>query len=150
MREQNPDSDLTQELLSLNNSTAAFVGHVTRLISKIETCIFNSDKVEKNALFKKEQLAVILEKLKAVNNKFISLNENAEDIESANEIFFEQNFRVLNTNEIIEIIFHGNAHLQNLCHLKVSVHLKVESIPIAHSLKVIPRVLHLFHARESK
>ena len=101
-------------------------------------------------MLKKEQLAVILEKLKAVNNKFIRLNENAEDIESANEIFFEQNFRVLNTNEIIEITFHGNAHLQNLCHLKVSAHLKVESIPIVHSLKVIPRVLHLFHVKESK
>ena len=30
------------------------------------------------------------------------MNENAEDIESANEIYFRQNFRVLNTNEIIE------------------------------------------------
>ena len=74
---------------------------MTRLISKIETCIFNSDKVEK-ILCLKEQLAVTLEKLKAVNNKFISLNENAEDIESANEIYFEQSPRVLNTNEIIE------------------------------------------------
>ena len=77
MREQNPDSDLTQELLSLKNSRTAFVGHVTRLISKIGTCIFKSDKVEKT-LCLKEQLAVILEKLKAVNNKLISLNENAE------------------------------------------------------------------------
>ena len=100
MSEQNPDSDLTQELLSLKNSRTAFVGHVTRLISKIETCIFNSDKVGK-ILCLKEQLAVILEKLKAVNNKFVSLNENAEDIESANEIYFEQNSRALNTNEII-------------------------------------------------
>ena len=113
MAEQNPDSDLTQELLSLKNNGAAFVGHATRLIRKIETCIFNSDKVEK-MLRLKEQLAVILEKLKAGNNKFIRLNKNAEDIESANEIYFEQNFRVLNTNEIIEITFDGNAHLKNL------------------------------------
>ena len=70
---------------------------MTRLISKIETCIFNSDKVKK-ILCLKEQLAVILEKLKAVNSKFISLNENAEHIESANEIYS----RVLSTNEIIE------------------------------------------------
>ena len=45
--EQNPDSDLTQELLSLKSCWTAFVGHVTKLICKIETCIFNSDKVEK-------------------------------------------------------------------------------------------------------
>lgn len=45
MSEQIPDSDLTQEHLSLKNSRTAFVVHVTRLISKIETCIFNSDEV---------------------------------------------------------------------------------------------------------
>lgn len=45
---QNPDCYLTQELLSLKNSRTAFVAHVTKLISKIETCIFNSDKVEKS------------------------------------------------------------------------------------------------------
>ena len=61
---------------------------MTRLISKIETCIFNSDKVEK-ILYLKEQLTVILQKLKAVNNKFISLNKNKEDTESANKIYFE-------------------------------------------------------------
>ena len=61
---------------------------MTRLISKIETCIFNSDKVEK-ILYLKEQLTVILQKLKAVNNKFIRLNKNKEDIESANKIYFE-------------------------------------------------------------
>ena len=64
---------------------------MTRLISN--TCIFNSDKVEKIICLKK-QLAVILEKFKAVYNKFISLNKNAEDIESANKIYFEQNSRV--------------------------------------------------------
>ena len=85
--EQNPDSDLTQELLSLKNCRKAFVGHVTKLICKIETCIFNSEKVGK-ILCLKEQLTVILEKLKAVNNKFISLNENAEENKSATEIFF--------------------------------------------------------------
>ena len=61
---------------------------MTRLISKIETFIFNSDKVEK-ILYLKEQLTVILQKLKAVNNKFISLNKNKEDTESANKIYFE-------------------------------------------------------------
>ena len=45
MSEQIPDSDLTREHLSLKNSRTAFVVHVTRLISKIETCIFNSDEV---------------------------------------------------------------------------------------------------------
>ena len=33
--EQKPDSDLTQELLSLRNSRTPFVGYLTRLISKI-------------------------------------------------------------------------------------------------------------------
>ena len=47
-------------------------------------------------------MAVILEKLKAVNNKFTSLNKNAGEIESVNEIYFEQISRVLNTNEMIE------------------------------------------------
>ena len=61
---------------------------MTRLISKIETCIFNSDKVEK-ILYLKEQLTVILQKLKVVNNKFISLNKNKEDTESTNKINFE-------------------------------------------------------------
>ena len=101
MSEQKPDFDFTREILSFKNIRTAFVGHVARLISKIETCIFNSDKVEK-ILCLKEQLAVILEKLKAVNNKFVSWDENAEDIESANEIYFEENSRVLNTNEIIK------------------------------------------------
>ena len=73
MREQIPDSDLTQEHLSLKNSRTAFVVHVTRLISKIETCIFNSDELQK-ILCVKDQLAVILEKLKAGNNMFINLN----------------------------------------------------------------------------
>ena len=73
MREQIPDSDLTQEHLSLKNSRTAFVVHVTRLISKIGTCIFNSDELQK-ILCVKDQLAVILEKLKAGNNMFINLN----------------------------------------------------------------------------
>ena len=101
MNKQNLDSDLTYKLLSLKNIRTAFVGHVTRLISKIETCIFNSDKFEKIFCLK-DQLTVIFDRLKAVDNKFISLNENAEDIESTNEIYFEQNSRVLNTNKIIE------------------------------------------------
>ena len=54
--EQNSGSNLTQKLLFLKINRAAFVGHVTRLISKIETCIFNSDKVKK-VLCLKQQLA---------------------------------------------------------------------------------------------
>ena len=46
--EQKPDSDLTQELFYLNNNRTVFFGHVNKLISKIETCIFNSNKVEKS------------------------------------------------------------------------------------------------------
>ena len=60
---------------------------MARLISKIETCIFNPDEVEK-ILCLREQLAVILGNLKALNDKFINLNENAEGIESVNEIYY--------------------------------------------------------------
>ena len=56
----------------------------------------------KKILCLKEKLTVILEKLTTVNNKIISLNENGEDNESTNEIYFEQNSRFLNNNEIIE------------------------------------------------
>ena len=77
---KNPGSDLTQECSSLKNNRTAFAVHVTKLISKIETCFFNSDKVEKIFCLK-EQLAVILEKLKVVNDKNMNLNENAEGTE---------------------------------------------------------------------
>ena len=47
--------------------------------------------------------------------KLINLNKNAEEIESANKIYFEQNSRVLNTNKYIERFFHRKVHLHNLC-----------------------------------
>ena len=54
MSEQKPDFDFTREILSFKNIRTAFVGHVARLISKIETCIFNSDKVEKILCLKEQ------------------------------------------------------------------------------------------------
>ena len=49
-----------------------------------------------------EQLYQILEKLKGVNDEYISSAMNPEDIENASEIYFEQYSRVIATSAFIE------------------------------------------------
>ena len=49
-----------------------------------------------------EQLHQILEKLKSVNDEYISSAMNPEDIEKVSEIYFEQHSRVIATSASIE------------------------------------------------
>ena len=79
--EQDKDSPLKPTLWN----RSAFTGHITRLINKI------NEKLSLNDNFKiikclEEQLYQILEKLKGVNDEYMSSAMNPEDIENASEI----------------------------------------------------------------
>ena len=81
--------------------SSAFIGHITRLINKIDK------KLSLNNNFKtikclEDQLDHILEILKSVNDEYTSSAMNPEDIENASEIYFEQNFRVITTSAFIK------------------------------------------------
>ena len=90
-----------ENLVILPRSRSAFIGHITRLINK------SNEKLSLNDNFKtikclEEQLYQILEKLKGVNDEYISSAMNPEDIENASEIYFEQYSRVIATSAFIE------------------------------------------------
>ena len=74
---------------------------MTRLTDKIDSCIYEPEKHEK-LICLYDQLTVIVEKLKGFNDQFTSLTENPGNIETENEIFFEQNSRILNVKEKIQ------------------------------------------------
>ena len=72
-----------------------------RLINKI------NEKLSLNDNFKtikclEEQLYQILDKLKGVNDEYISSAVNPEDIENASEIYLEQYSRVIAASAFIE------------------------------------------------
>ena len=95
------DFDSCEKLISLKNSRTAFVGHVTKYINKINDGILASEKFE-NIICLNERLTVSLEKLKGVIDEFINLAECPEEIEKSNDIYLEQNSRVLKIQDIIQ------------------------------------------------
>ena len=91
----------TENLVTLRRSRSAFIGHITRLINQI------NEKLSLNDNFKtikclEEHLYQILEKLKTVNDEYISSAMNSEDIEKASEIYFERHSKVIATSASIE------------------------------------------------
>ena len=90
-----------ENLVTLRRSRSAFIRHITRLINEI------SEKLSLNDNFKtikclEEQLYQILDKLKGVNDEYISSAVNPEDIENASEIYLEQYSRVIAASAFIE------------------------------------------------
>ena len=90
-----------ENLVTLRRSRSAFIRHITRLINEI------SEKLSLNDNFKTikcldEQLYQILDKLKGVNDEYISSAVNPEDIENASEIYLEQYSRVIAASAFIE------------------------------------------------
>ena len=61
---------------------------MTRLTDKIDSYIHEPEKHEE-VICLSDQLTVIFEKLKEVNDQFTSLTENPGNMERENEIFFE-------------------------------------------------------------
>ena len=92
---------LEEQLSSLKNSRKAFLGHVISLINKIHEAIENLENTEK-VLCLTEQLNVIFEKLKGTIFNFTELSPSPEEIENANEIFCEQNSRVIKFQNILK------------------------------------------------
>ena len=93
--------NLADNLVTLRRSRSAFIGHITRLINKI------NEKLSLNDNFKtikclEEQLYQILEKLKGVNDEYISSAMNPEDTENGSKIYFEQCSRVIATSAFTE------------------------------------------------
>ena len=90
-----------ENLVTLRRSRSAFIRHITRLINEI------SEKLSLNDNFKtikclEELLYQILDKLKGVNDEYISSAVNPEDIENASEIYLEQYSRVIAASAFIE------------------------------------------------
>ena len=90
-----------ENLVTLRRSRSAFIRHITRLINEI------SEKLSLNDNFKtikclEEQLYQILDKLKGVNDEYISSAVNPEDIENASEIYLEQYSRAIAASAFIE------------------------------------------------
>lgn len=92
---QRLDQNLTKKLLFFQNSWTVFIGDVIRFINKINRYIHEAAKPQKVVCIS-NQLTVILRKLMGVNDQFICLTENADNMKRPYEIFFEQNIRILN------------------------------------------------------
>ena len=91
----------TKNLVTLHRSRLAFIGHIARLINKI------NEKLSLNDNFKtikclEEQVYQILEKLKGVNDEYISFAMNPEDNENVREIYFKQFSQVMASSALIE------------------------------------------------
>ena len=91
----------TKNLVTLHRSRLAFIGHTARLINKI------NEKLSLNDNFKtikclEEQVYQILEKLKGVNDEYISFAMNPEDNENVREIYFKQFSQVMASSALIE------------------------------------------------
>ena len=93
--------NLAENLVTLRRSRSAFIGHITRLINKINEKLPLNDNL-KTIKYLEEQLYLILEKLKGVNDEYISSAMNPEDIENLSEIYIEQYSRVIATSAFIE------------------------------------------------
>ena len=93
-------------------------------------------------------ITVILENLKGLNDKFINLNENSEELESANETYFKQNPTVLNHNEIIENYISQKSPFRESLLSKSVRSCKCRVYFSSSQSKTIPPVLHLFHVKE--
>ena len=81
------NENLNEVITSLKSIRSSYVGHVTRLINKINESIKNSE----NCLIvkcMKDQLALIFEKLEITVNKFISIVEDPNEIQQTNEVCF--------------------------------------------------------------
>ena len=90
-----------ETVLSLKRSRSAYIGHITKLINKINEGIENSENFLTIKCLR-EQLLVMLDKLKITINKFISVVEDPVEIEHANEIHSEQTTRFIEISQKIE------------------------------------------------
>ena len=90
-----------ENLVTLRRTRSAFIGHITRLINKINEKLSLNDNF-KTIKYLEDQLYQILEKLKSVNDEYISSAMNPEDIKKASEIYFEPHSRVIATSVSIE------------------------------------------------
>ena len=112
----------TQKIVNLKK-------HAEMRFSLIQIKFLNSDK---------DQISVILERLKAVIDKFKSERKCRRDW-ICKWIYFEQNSRVLNTNEIIEnYISQKTPFTESLLSKSIGL------------CKAIPPFFRLIHVKESK
>ena len=101
-----------EKLLNLCKSRSAFIGHITRLINKLNEKLSSNDNI-KTIKCLEEQLYQILEKLKKVNDEYISIALNPDDIETSSEIYFEQHSRVTLISQSIEQFILKKQQVQN-------------------------------------
>ena len=101
-----------EKLLNLRKSRSAFIGHITRLINKLNEKLSSNDNI-KTIKCLEEQLYQILEKLKKVNDEYISIALNPDDIEISSEIYFEQHSRVTLISQSIEQFILKKQQVQN-------------------------------------
>ena len=77
-----------EKRLNLCKSQSAFIGHIIRLINKLNEKLSSNDNI-KTIKCLEEQLYQILVKLKRVNDEYISIALNPDDIETSSEIYFD-------------------------------------------------------------
>ena len=101
-----------EKLLNLRKSRSAFIGHIIRLINKLNEKLSSNDNI-KTIKCLEEQLYQILEKLKKVNDEYISIALNSDDIETSSDIYFEQHSRVTLISQSIEQFILKKQQVQN-------------------------------------
>jgi len=94
--------DLMPSLNNLKRSRSAFIGHLTRIINRINESLCITTTNIKTIKCLEEQLYQTLERLKQTNEKYINLTFDHEDIEQSNEIYFENHSRVIEISEAIQ------------------------------------------------
>ena len=92
-----------ETILSLKRSRSAYIGYITKLINKTNEGINNSENYLTIKCLR-EQVSVMLVKLKVAINKFISIIEDLVEIEQANEVHLEQTSRFIEISQRLKTI----------------------------------------------
>ena len=91
----------------LNSIESAYLGHITKAISRIETLMSEPD-VEM-VIYLQDQLDNLVTKLKTVLDTLVELSDSPEVVFVYNELHFEQKERIVNFKRQISRYISGNS-----------------------------------------
>ena len=92
----------------LKGSKSAYLDHITKTITKINTLMSEADNVEM-VICLQDQLDNLVAKLKTVLDTLVELPESPEEVFVYNELHFEQKERVVKFKRQISTYISGNA-----------------------------------------
>ena len=93
--------NLQKKLKQLKHSQGAYIGHITKTITKIDKFIIEKNYIEQ-IKYLEEQLEKNIKKLKIVIDEYCHISESPEQHDIMNECFLVKNARVLKAKNTID------------------------------------------------